>query len=243
MNTKIKIIPAIDIIEGKCVRLAQGDYEQKKVYNENPLEVAKSFEDHGIKQLHLVDLDGAKSKKVVNYPVLERIASQTNLKIDFGGGVKSDEDIKKVLGSGAQQVTAGSIAVKDPETVYRWIADHGADKIILGADVRDRKIAINGWKEDSGLELFEFLKKFTARGVATSICTDIAKDGMMSGSSIELYSTIINQFPELNLIASGGVASMNEVIELQEKGLYGAIVGKAIYEGQISLDDIANFYK
>lgn len=243
MNRKIKIIPAIDIIEGKCVRLAQGDYEQKKVYNENPLEVAKSFEDHGIKHLHLVDLDGAKSKKVVNYPVLERIATQTNLKIDFGGGVKSDEDIKKVLGSGAQQVTAGSIAVKDPETVYRWIADHGADKIILGADVRDRKIAINGWKEDSGLELFEFLKKFTERGVSTSICTDIAKDGMMSGSSIELYSTIINQFPELNLIASGGVSSMDEVIELQEKGLYGAIVGKAIYEGQIRLKEIANFYK
>ncbi len=242
-NSTIKIIPAIDIIEGKCVRLSQGDYNQKKVYNENPLEVAKSFEDHGIEHLHLVDLDGAKSAKVINYAVLEKIAGQTNLKIDFGGGVKSDEDIKKVLESGANHVTAGSIAVKNPETVYRWIQDFGPEKIILGADVRDRKIAINGWKEDSGLELFEFLEKFTERGVSTSICTDISKDGMMSGSSIELYSAILEEFPDLQLIASGGVSSMEEVIELQGKGLFGAIVGKAIYEGQISLIDIANFYK
>ncbi|MGM0478804.1 MAG: 1-(5-phosphoribosyl)-5-[(5-phosphoribosylamino)methylideneamino]imidazole-4-carboxamide isomerase [Bacteroidota bacterium] len=243
MSTKIKIIPAIDIIEGKCVRLSQGDYDQKKVYNENPLEVAKSFEDHGIEQLHLVDLDGAKSKRVINYPVLERIASRTGLRIDFGGGVKSDEDIKRVLESGANQVTAGSIAVKDPETVYRWIRDYGPAKIILGADVRDRKIAINGWKEDSGLELFEYLEKFTNRGISTAICTDIAKDGMMAGSSVTLYKDMLSKFPELNLIASGGVASMDEVIQLQESGLYGAIVGKAIYEGQISLKDIANFYK
>lgn len=241
--TTIKIIPAIDIIEGKCVRLSQGDYNQKKVYNENPLEVAKSFEDHGIEHLHLVDLDGAKSAKVVNYAVLEKIAGQTKLKIDFGGGVKSDEDIKKVLESGANQVTAGSIAVRNPETVYRWIQDYGPEKIILGADVRDRKIAINGWKEDSGLDLLEFLDQFTKRGVSTSICTDIAKDGMMSGSSIDLYSSILSEFPELKLIASGGVSSMDEVIELQDKGLFGAIVGKAIYEGQISLNDIANFYK
>lgn len=242
-KTKIKIIPAIDIIDGKCVRLSQGDYDKKKVYNENPLEVAKSFEDHGIEHLHLVDLDGAKSAKVVNYPVLEKIAGQTKLKIDFGGGVKSDEDIKKVLESGANQVTAGSIAVKNPETVYRWIQDYGPDKIILGADVRDRKIAINGWKEDSGLDLFEFLDQFSKRGVSTSICTDITKDGMMSGSSIDLYSAILDEFPGIHLIASGGVSSMDEVAGLQKKGLFGAIVGKAIYEGHITLNDISNFYK
>lgn len=242
-KTKIRIIPAIDIIEGKCVRLSQGDYDKKKVYNENPLEVAKSFEDHGIEYLHLVDLDGAKSARVVNYPILEKIANHTSLKIDFGGGVKSDEDIKKVIESGAHQVTAGSIAVKSPETVYRWMEDYGANKIILGADVRDRNIAINGWKEDSGIELFEFLNRFIERGVSTSICTDIAKDGMMSGSSIDLYKDILSEFHNLNLIASGGVSSMDEVFDLQENGLYGAIVGKAIYEGQISLNEIANYYK
>ncbi len=243
MNKRIKIIPAIDIIEGKCVRLSQGDYDQKKVYNENPLEVAKSFEDHGIEYLHLVDLDGAKSAKVVNYAILEKIASKTGLKIDFGGGVKSDEDIKQVLDVGANQITAGSIAVKSPEKVYEWISKYGADKIILGADVRDRRIAINGWKEDSGIELFSFLKDFIERGVSSSICTDISKDGMMSGSSIELYEEINNEFPSLNLIASGGVSSMNEIKELQNKGLYGAIAGKAIYEGQISLNEIAEYYK
>ena len=243
MSNKIKIIPAIDIIEGKCVRLSQGDYNQKKVYNENPLEVAKSFEDHGIEHLHLVDLDGAKSAKVVNYAILEKIASNTGLKIDFGGGVKSDEDIKRVLVAGANQITAGSIAVKSPENVYEWISKYGADKIILGADVRDRKIAINGWKEDSGIELFPFLNDFIERGISSTICTDISKDGMMSGSSVELYEEITNEFPTLNLIASGGVSSMNEIKELQDKGLYGAIVGKAIYEGQISLNEIAEYYK
>jgi phosphoribosylformimino-5-aminoimidazole carboxamide ribotide isomerase len=243
MSNKIKIIPAIDIIEGKCVRLSQGDYNQKKVYNENPLEVAKSFEDHGIEHLHLVDLDGAKSAKVVNYAILEKIASNTGLKIDFGGGVKSDEDIKRVLDAGANQITAGSIAVKSPENVYEWISKYGADKIILGADVRDRKIAINGWKEDSGIELFPFLNDFIERGISSTICTDISKDGMMSGSSVELYEEITNEFPTLNLIASGGVSSMNEIKELQDKGLYGAIVGKAIYEGQISLNEIAEYYK
>jgi phosphoribosylformimino-5-aminoimidazole carboxamide ribotide isomerase len=219
MSNKIKIIPAIDIIEGKCVRLSQGDYDQKKVYNENPLEVAKSFEDHGIEHLHLVDLDGAKSAKVVNYAILEKIASNTGLKIDFGGGVKSDEDIKRVLDAGANQITAGSIAVKSPENVYEWISKYGADKIILGADVRDRKIAINGWKEDSGIELFPFLNDFIERGISSTICTDISKDGMMSGSSVELYEEITNEFPTLNLIASGGVSSMNEIKELQDKGL------------------------
>tara|TARA_B100000508_G_scaffold55003_3_gene42758 strand:- start:141538 stop:142272 length:735 start_codon:yes stop_codon:yes gene_type:complete len=242
-STKIKIIPAIDIIEGKCVRLSQGDYDQKKVYNENPLEVAKSFEDHGIEHLHLVDLDGAKSSKVINYHVLEKIAYNTGLKIDFGGGVKSDEDIKMVLESGANQVTAGSIAVKNPEKVYSWINKYGAEKIILGADVKDRMIAINGWKETSELELNDFLDNFIKRGVKTSICTDIAKDGMMSGSSIELYNEIMSDFPGLQLIASGGVSSLKEIEQLEVNGLFGAIVGKAIYEGQISLNEIANYYK
>lgn len=243
MRRKIKIIPAIDIIEGKCVRLSQGDYDQKKIYNENPLEVAKSFEDHGIEHLHLVDLDGAKSARVVNYAILEKIATHTSLKIDFGGGVKSDDDIKRVLDAGADQITAGSIAVKSPDKVYDWISNYGADKIILGADVRDRKIAINGWKEDSGVDLFPFLNDFIERGISSTICTDISKDGMMSGSSIELYEEITQEFPSLKLIASGGVSSMNEIVELNQKGLYGAIVGKAIYEGQISLNEIAEYYK
>ena len=243
MSNKIKIIPAIDIIDGKCVRLSQGDYDQKKVYSENPLEVAKSFEDHGIEHLHLVDLDGAKSAEVVNYAILEKIASQTGLKIDFGGGVKSDDDIKRVLNAGADQITAGSIAVKSPEKVYEWIKSYGADKIILGADVKERKIAINGWKENSGIDLFSFLYDFIERGISSTICTDISKDGMMSGSSIGLYEEITKEFPSLNLIASGGVSSMNEIIELDQKGLYGAIVGKAIYEGHISLNQIAEYYK
>jgi len=243
MSKKIKIIPAIDIIEGKCVRLSQGDYAKQKTYNENPLEVAKSFQDHGIEHLHLVDLDGAKSAKVVNWKVLESIANNTSLKIDFGGGVKSDEDIKKVLESGANQITAGSIAVKSPDKVFEWMEKYGAERIILGADVRNNKIAINGWKEESEIELFPFLDKFSKRGIEDVICTDISKDGMMAGSSIELYQEIMSRFPELKLIASGGVSSMSEIEELQDMNLHGAIVGKAIYEGQISLKEIADFYK
>lgn len=243
MSKKIKIIPAIDIIEGKCVRLSQGDYTKQKTYNENPLEVAKSFQDHGIEQLHLVDLDGAKSAKVVNWKVLESIANNTSLKIDFGGGVKSDEDIKKVFESGANQVTAGSIAVKSPDKVFEWIEEYGAERVILGADVRNNKIAINGWKEESEIELFSFLDKYSKRGIEHVICTDISKDGMMAGSSITLYQEIMSRFPRLKLIASGGVSSMREIVELQDFHLHGAIVGKAIYEGQISLKEIADFYK
>jgi phosphoribosylformimino-5-aminoimidazole carboxamide ribotide isomerase len=243
MNKLISIIPAIDIIEGKCVRLSQGDYAQQKTYNENPLEVAKSFEDHGIEHLHLVDLDGAKSSKVVNWKVLESIANNTNLKIDFGGGVKSDEDLKKVFESGASQVTAGSIAVKSAEKVFEWMSIYGANRIILGADVRNKKIAINGWKEESELELLPFLDTFTKRGIEHVICTDISKDGMMAGSSVALYEEIMNHFPNLNLIASGGVSSMTEILNLQSLNIHGAIVGKAIYEGQISLKEIADFYK
>lgn len=243
MSRKINIIPAIDIIQGKCVRLSQGDYTKQKTYNENPLEVAKSFEDHGIKHLHLVDLDGAKSSEVVNWKVLESIANNTSLKIDFGGGVKSDEDIRKVFESGANQITAGSIAVKSPDKVYEWMSTYGSERIILGADVRNNKIAINGWKEESKIELFPFLEDFTKKGVEHVICTDISKDGMMAGSSIDLYKEIMSRFPALKLIASGGVSSMREIQELQTSNLYGAIVGKAIYEGQIGLKEIADFYK
>lgn len=238
---KIKIIPAIDIIDGKCVRLSQGDYGQKTVYNENPLEVAKSFQDHGVTHLHLVDLDGAKSAKVVNWKVLETIASQTSLQIDFGGGVKSDADIYKVFESGAHQVTAGSIAVKSPEKVEEWMTKYGPEKIILGADVRDKKIAISGWKEDSGIDLFPFLDKFSTKGIQSIICTDISKDGMLSGSSIDLYKEILATFSELKVIVSGGVKSMKEIVQLQEAGLYGAIVGKAIYEGKITLKELEKF--
>jgi phosphoribosylformimino-5-aminoimidazole carboxamide ribotide isomerase len=237
----MKIIPAIDIIDGKCVRLSQGDYAQKTVYNEDPLEVAKEFEDHGIRYLHLVDLDGAKSSKVVNWDVLERIATKTNLHIDFGGGVKSDEDIRGVFNAGAKQVTAGSIAVKSPETVERWINEFGGERIILGADVRNRKIAINGWLEESELEISAFLERYLKMGICTSICTDISKDGMLQGASTELYVDLLKQFPDLQLIASGGVTSIQEIIELQEKGLYGAIVGKAIYEGRIKLKELEKF--
>lgn len=238
----MKIIPAIDIIDGKCVRLSQGDYAQKTVYNEDPLEVAKEFEDHGIRYLHLVDLDGAKSSKVVNWSVLERIATKTNLHIDFGGGVKSDEDIRGVFNAGAKQVTAGSIAVKSPETVERWINEFGGERIILGADVRNRKIAINGWLEESELEISAFLERYLKMGICTSICTDISKDGMLQGASTELYVDLLKQFPDLQLIASGGVTSIQEIIELQQKGLHGAIVGKAIYEGRIKLKELEKLF-
>lgn len=238
----MKIIPAIDIIDGKCVRLSQGDYAQKTVYNEDPLEIAKEFEDHGIRYLHLVDLDGAKSSKVVNWNVLERIATKTNLHIDFGGGVKSDEDIRGVFNAGAKQVTAGSIAVKSPETVERWINEFGGERIILGADVRNRKIAINGWLEESELEISAFLERYLKMGIRTSICTDISKDGMLQGASTELYVDLLQQFPDLQLIASGGVTSIQEIIELQQKGLHGAIVGKAIYEGRIKLKELEKLF-
>lgn len=238
---KSLIIPAIDIIDGKCVRLSQGDYAQKKIYNESPLEVAKSFESHGIERLHLVDLDGAKSASVVNWKVLESIANNTNLIIDFGGGVKSDKDIKTVFEAGAAQVTAGSIAVKSPETVYAWMDKYGADKLILGADAKDKKIAINGWKEATAIELDDFLSGYLSKGLHHVICTDIAKDGMMGGASVELYAELIEKFNTIQLIASGGVHSMEEVYKLQENGLYGIIIGKAIYEGAITLKQLEQF--
>ncbi len=232
------IIPAIDIIGGKCVRLSKGDYNTKKVYNEDPLEVAQSFEQAGIKKLHLVDLDGAKAQKIVNWKVLEKIATKTNLEIDFGGGIKTEESIRAAYNSGANQVTCGTIAVKNPELVYEWIVEFGAEKIILGADVNQEKIAINGWQESSDLDLFPFLEKYISKGIQTIICTDIEKDGMLAGSSEDLYQKIMEQFPKLQVVASGGVTSIDEIERLQNIGCYGAIIGKAIYEGKVSLEEL-----
>lgn len=237
----IEIIPAIDIIDGKCVRLSQGDYEQKKVYNENPLEVAKMFESVGIKRLHLVDLDGAKAKHIVNYKVLERIATNTTLTIDFGGGLKSDDDLRIAFECGAKMVTGGSVAVKDRETFLSWIAKFGSDRIILGADVKDKKIAVGGWLETTNLDLFPFVEKYKEEGINKIICTDISKDGMLAGPSIELYKEILQKFPDLYLIASGGVSSMNDIEQLQEANVLAVITGKAIYEGKIKLNELSSF--
>lgn len=237
----IEIIPAIDIIDGKCVRLSQGDYGSKKVYNENPLEVAKEFEANGIHRLHVVDLDGAASHHVINYRVLEQIATHTSLVIDFGGGVKSDEDLKIVFESGAQMVTGGSIAVKDPDLFGRWIEGYGSEKIILGADVKDRKIAVNGWKDESACELFPFLEEYIKKGIQKVICTDISCDGMLQGPSIELYKEMLEKFPNLYLIASGGVSKVGDLVALNEAGVPGVIFGKALYEGHITMKDLQNF--
>ncbi|MBK7148933.1 MAG: 1-(5-phosphoribosyl)-5-[(5-phosphoribosylamino)methylideneamino]imidazole-4-carboxamide isomerase [Bacteroidetes bacterium] len=239
----MNVIPAIDIIDGKCVRLSQGDYALKTVYHQEPLEVAKQWEAAGITHLHLVDLDGAKASHIVNHAVLKAIASQTKLEVDFGGGIKSDEDIQIAFESGAAKITAGSIAVTSRETVLRWMNHYGASKIILGADVRNELIAIHGWQKESNLSLFDFLNDYTAAGIQYVICTDISKDGMLQGSSVGLYQKILQQFPGLHLIASGGVSSMAELQHLADCGLYGAIVGKAIYEGKINLQDLAAFQK
>jgi phosphoribosylformimino-5-aminoimidazole carboxamide ribotide isomerase len=234
----MKIIPAIDIIDGKCVRLTQGDYAQKKVYNENPLEVAKEFEAAGITNLHLVDLDGAKASQIINYKVLEKIASQTNLKIDFGGGLKSNEDLKIAFDSGANQITGGTIAVKNPELFLSWLQKYGSEKIILGADIKNGKIATNGWQEESDIELLDFLEIYLEGGIEYCICTDISKDGLLQGSAVDLYAKIKNEFPKIKLIASGGVVSIEELEKLKELEMHGAIVGKAIYEGKIKLEDL-----
>jgi len=237
----IEIIPAIDIIEGKCVRLSQGDYDRKKVYNEDPLEVAKEFEANGIKRLHVVDLDGAASHHIVNYHVLERIATRTSLIIDFGGGIKSDEDLKIAFESGAQMITGGSIAVKNTEMFCRWIEKYGSDRIILGADVKDHKIAVNGWKDESECELFPFLQRYTEKGIQKVICTDIHCDGMLEGPSIDLYKEILSVYPKLHLIASGGVSSVDDILALNEARVPGVVFGKAIYEGLIKLEDLKYF--
>lgn len=237
----IEIIPAIDLIDGKCVRLSQGDYEQKKVYNENPLEVARMFEDAGIKRLHLVDLDGAKANHIVNYKVLEQIATKSNLIIDFGGGLKSDEDLKIAFSSGAQMITGGSIAVKNPDTFTSWIEKFGSGKIILGADVKDEKIAVGGWLETSTLDLLPFISNYKQKGISKVICTDISKDGMLQGPSLELYRKIMDKFNDLYLIASGGVSSIEDIEQLNEAGIPAVITGKAIYEGKIQLSDFKRF--
>jgi phosphoribosylformimino-5-aminoimidazole carboxamide ribotide isomerase len=239
----ITIIPAIDLIDAKCVRLSQGDYNQKTVYNENPLEVAKMFEDAGIRRLHLVDLDGAKAKHIVNHKVLEAIAGKTSLVIDFGGGLKTDDDLRIAFECGASMVTGGSIAVKDRETFLHWIETYGAEKIILGADAKDKMIAVSGWQEVSELSIFDFIESYTTKGIQKVISTDIARDGMLTGPSIELYKEIMDKFPTLELIASGGIATMKEIYELDEMGIPGVITGKAIYENRISLDEIRNFHK
>ena len=237
----IELIPAIDIIDGKCVRLSQGDYNSKKVYNENPLEVAKEFEAHGIRRLHVVDLDGAASHHIVNYRVLETIASRTSLIIDFGGGIKSDEDLIIAFENGAQMVTLGSIAVKNPELFKKWLHQYGAEKIILGADAKDNHIAVNGWKEESTQELLPFLEEYTKEGIRKVLCTDISRDGMLQGPSIELYKQIMQQFPEMHLIASGGVSSIDDIIELQEAKIPAVVFGKALYEGKITMKVLNRF--
>jgi phosphoribosylformimino-5-aminoimidazole carboxamide ribotide isomerase len=235
----MRIIPAIDIIDGKCVRLTQGDYAQKKVYNENPTDVARSFEDAGIKYLHLVDLDGAKAGKVVNWKVVEAITSATKLEVDFGGGIKTDEEIQGLFDRGIQQVNLGSIAVKEPQKVKVWIQKFGKKKIILSADVKDELIAINGWQESAAITINSFVKGYLAQGIEFVTCTDISTDGMLSGPNIELYKTLLLTFPQLQLIASGGVSSMEDLFELRRIGVDGVIVGKAIYEGRIQLDELS----
>ena len=236
LNIMIELIPAIDIIEGKCVRLSQGDYASRKVYDEHPIEVARKLEDGGIRRLHVVDLDGAASQHIVNYKVLEEIATRTSLIIDFGGGLKTDEDLRIAFESGAQMVTGGSIAVKHPEVFSRWLTVYGVDRIILGADVKDKRIAVSGWREDSELDLFEFVDGYRRQGVTQVICTDIRRDGMLQGPAVDLYQEMLARDPELHLIASGGVSGMDDIYRLQEAGVPGVIFGKALYEGRITLD-------
>ena len=237
----MRIIPAIDIINGKCVRLSKGDYATQKIYNENPLEVAKMFEDHGVQYLHLVDLDGAKASHIVNHKVLEKIASRTNLSIDFGGGLKSDEDLRIAFESGANQITGGSIAVKNPATFKSWLQNFGADKIILGADAMDEKVAVGGWLEESEVELIPFIQNYEKEGVSYVICTDISKDGMLEGPSFDLYQKILRSTSNIKLIASGGISTFEELPRLAEMGCEGTIIGKAIYEHKISMKQIESF--
>lgn len=237
----MRIIPAIDIIDGKCVRLSKGDYNTKKIYNEDPLEVAKSFEAHGIKYLHLVDLDGAKSSHIVNHKILESIASKTSLKVDFGGGLKTDKDLEIAFECGANQITGGSIAVKNPEIFKSWLTKFGAEKIILGADARNKKIAVSGWLEESKQEVIPFIQNFETEGIKYVICTDISKDGMLEGPSFDLYAEILDETKDIKLIASGGISHFDELPKLQELGCEGVIIGKAIYENRISLKQLENY--
>lgn len=241
----MRLIPAIDIINGKCVRLSKGDYSTMKIYNEDPLEAAKEFEAHGITYLHLVDLDGAKSNHIVNHKILEKIASNTRLKIDFGGGLKSDKDLEIAFESGAHQITGGSIAVKDPDTFKSWIKKYGSEKIILGADAHNEKVAISGWLEESKELLIPFIQGYQKEGIKYVICTDIARDGMLQGPAFDLYKRILEETGsagnKLNLIASGGISTFDEIPRLAELGCEGTIIGKALYEGRISLKQLEKY--
>ena len=239
----IELIPAIDIIDGQCVRLTKGDYDQKTVYRDSPAEVAKEFEQLGFKRLHVVDLDGAKSKHIVNSPVLSRITTETQLTVDFGGGIKTDQDIEKAFSAGAKMVTVGSIAVQQPDLCFQWLEHYGADRIILGADVRNGKISINGWKEDSNEDLLPFLKKYVDAGIRNVLCTEISKDGTLAGPAVALYQRIMDAYPELHLIASGGVSSIDDIRALDSAGIPAVVFGKAIYEGRIDLKELINFSK
>ena len=235
----MRIIPAIDLIDGKCVRLTQGDYQQKKVYNENPLEVAREFEEAGMQYLHLVDLDGAKAGKVINWKVVQEITSNTNLTVDFGGGIKTDDEIKKLFDYGVRQVNLGSIAVKDQVKVVQWIETFGADKIILSADVKEETIAIHGWQEKSALNIYDFIASYLKHGISYITCTDISTDGTLKGPNIELYRKLVAQFPAIKLVASGGVGSMEDLNALKKISVDGVIVGKAIYEGKVRIAELS----
>jgi phosphoribosylformimino-5-aminoimidazole carboxamide ribotide isomerase len=237
----IRIIPAIDLINGHCVRLTEGDFNQQKTYNNSPVEVAKWFEAEGITHLHLVDLDGARARKPVNLAILEAIASQTNLSIDFGGGIQSQEAIEQAFSAGARQITAGSIAVRDPKIVQQWLQGYGADRIIVGADFKDDLIAINAWSEKSGLALNEFITDYCQQGATTFICTDVSKDGKLQGPATSTYQELVLNFPEVHLIASGGVTTIQDVQELQQAGVFGAIIGKAIYEGTLTFRELKSY--
>lgn len=237
----MQIIPAIDIIDGKCVRLTQGDYSQKKIYNEHPLEIARQFEDAGLSRLHLVDLDGARAGAVKNWRVLESIAGKTGLTIDFGGGIKKEEDLQIVFNSGARLATIGSLAVKDEELFTSWLTVYGADRFFLGADVKDEKITIGGWTETTKIWLYDFLQKYLEKQVNYVFCTDVSKDGLLEGPAVELYKNIKTKFPGLSCVASGGVSKMQDLDALQEAGCAGVIIGKAIYEGRISLASLQKF--
>lgn len=237
----IELVPAIDMIEGKCVRLTQGDYDTQKIYNESPLEVAKQFQDTGVTRLHMVDLDGAKAGHIVNYRMLEKVASHTDLSIDFGGGLKSDDDLHIAFDCGAQMVTGGSIAVKNPDLFLSWITRYGSERIILGADAKEKKIAISGWKEGTAIDLIPFIKDYQSKGISKVICTDIVRDGMLQGPAVKLYQEMQQEMPGLYVIASGGVSSMGDIERLEEANIPAVIFGKAIYEGRISLKEIETF--
>ena len=237
----MRIIPAIDIIDGKCVRLTQGDYAQKKVYNENPLEVARTFEAAGLKYLHLVDLDGARAGKVTNWRVIDTITKNTSLQVDFGGGIKTEEEIRKLFSAGVKQVNLGSIAVKNPDLVRDWIENYGADKIILSADVKSEKIAIGGWMEDSSISVIDFVNDYLRKGIRYIACTDISTDGMLTGPNVLLYSKLQEAFPSIKLIASGGVSSLKDLENLKQINIDGVIVGKAIYEGRVEIGELGKW--